>query len=832
MPRIFPFFSLLMCLSTAHSASAASGPPISIADATISEGNSGFRDLSFVASIPSSVSYEVTAKAETLDMTAKAGMDYTASTGNRVVIPAGQTSGLLKIRISTDKIEERDEQFRIRLFNPTGGTLLDGDALGTVKDDDYAGQISIGDVSVGEANSGQTLAKAPVRFSQPALHDISVRYEVKDGTAKAGLDYLKTQGTLLFKPGRVALDVLVPVVGDVEVEGNENCFADILVTGLPLQKSRGVVTIVNNDVKPTGKIAYASLRNGGATEIVVMNADGTNLTSLRNGHFDADSGPNLSRDGRKIVFTSSRDYHGEIYIMNVDGTLQSRLTSSETFDNYAPVFSPDASKIAFVSRRDGNDEIYGMNVNGSGQTRLTNNSTRDDWPTYSPDGKRIAFVSQRDGNKEIYVMNANGSGQTRLTNNPGADDNPCFSPDGRTLAFDSDREGAKSQIYWMKADGSAPIRVTGGDLPNSNPCFSPTGEHLVFTQTRPHNPEIDHPNFIGDRTNLFLINTDGTGQRVLSDSGFDGEASWSAGSVPVYKPVPPARGSGKIAFTSGRDNPDTNRAFNEIYVMNADGTNTTRLTTTNCEYTPDFSPDGSKIVWFSARQNTPGIYLMNADGTNQVRLTDGYDPSFSPDGRKIVFVAIREGQFDIYVMNVDGTQIKRVTNDADYERAPSFSPDGTQIVYGFTLNASNSYSQIYRINVDGTNPTALTTTIADEKPSFSPDAKTILFASRRYGGSGVYLMGSDGTAPTRLSSSFNSPDHAPCFSPDGKLIAFVRNDYDDSGIFLINANGTGRVKIPSTHHSDEAPTWGPGSVPAPAPAASPPASPGFSGGSS
>ena len=120
-------------------------------------------------------------------------------------------------------------------------------------------------------------------------------------------------------------------------------------------------------------------------------------------------------------------------------------------------------------------------------------------------------------------------------------------------------------------------------------------------------------------------------------SGVTARAIFTAAS-PTPTPAP----CGKIAFCSNRD------SNNEIYVMNADGSNQTRMTNNPAiDNGPSFSRDGSKIAFFSDRDGNQEIYVMNADGSNQTRLTNNpaidYYPSFSPDGSKIAFVSNRDG---------------------------------------------------------------------------------------------------------------------------------------------------------------------------------------------
>ena len=125
-------------------------------------------------------------------------------------------------------------------------------------------------------------------------------------------------------------------------------------------------------------------------------------------------------------------------------------------------------------------------------------------------------------------------------------------------------------------------------------------------------------------------------------------------------------GPGKIAFVSTRDgNP-------EIYVINDDGSNMTRLTNHPTEdMHPTWSPDGSKLAFVALRDGNHEIYVIDADGSNMTRLTnhptEDMHPTWSPDGSKLAFVALRDGNHEIYVIDADGSNMTRLTNSDQHE---------------------------------------------------------------------------------------------------------------------------------------------------------------------
>lgn len=255
---------------------------------------------------------------------------------------------------------------------------------------------------------------------------------------------------------------------------------------------------LSQPVPGSGLIAFVSYRPGNH-EIYTVNADGTSLRRLTdNSAMDLD--PDVSGDGRKVVFSSDREHVGwgnawEIYTINADGTGDlARLTSNDTADT-EPAFSPDGQRIAFVRGAD----IYTMTADGNSMNQLTDNTAWETGPVFSPDGQKIAFTRTVDGNVDIYTMNArDGSDVRRLTEDPAEDRDPDFSPDGQKIAFASHRDGPY-QIYTMNANDGTDEDVLATTTSNDvDPSYSPDGGKIAFTRDWPDD--------------IYVMNADGTGE--------------------------------------------------------------------------------------------------------------------------------------------------------------------------------------------------------------------------------------------------------------------------------------------------------------------------------
>jgi len=221
-----------------------------------------------------------------------------------------------------------------------------------------------------------------------------------------------------------------------------------------------------------------------------------------------------------------------------------------------------------------------------------------------------------------------------------------------------------------------------------------------------------------------------------------------------------------------------------------------RLTNNNAvDGGPVWSPDGSRIAFYSNRDGKNEIYVMDADGSNVKRLTnnlsDDNGPKWSPDGRKILFESDRDGNREVYVMDADGGNQTRLTRNNAIDSATSWSPDGSQIA--FASNRDNSYLynlDIYVMNADGSNVRRIVDDPEyDAEPKWSPDGRKILFVTGRNKDFDVYEMNLDGTGQRNLTADNDKADGMAAWSLDGYNIAFVRNTTGKDQLYVMDAGG-------------------------------------------
>ena len=317
------------------------------------------------------------------------------------------------------------------------------------------------------------------------------------------------------------------------------------------------------------------------------------------------------------------------------------------FGGYSPVANRWVEK-APDSVAD-NAEVWLMDADGGRQTRLLEAVEGADLgaPVWSPDSQRIAYTRTESpgdlstGDVDIWVANVDGTGARPFATGPTWQWFPRWSPDGAWLAYTDEAVGGP----WLSSGPVGPAvgqGPQGAVLPGANAAAM---------------PEAD----------LWKRPVDGSGppQRITDVAGDDRSGSWS----------PDGR---RLAFDSTRD------GNTEIYVVDADGSNSVRLTTSPAkDWAAAWSPDGTEIAFTSDRTGLAQIWVMRADGGDQVQLTDDTTdhlwPTWSPDGSRIAFARWWRGQTQVWSMAADGSDVRELSRSPstnDFVWDGSWGPDG------------------------------------------------------------------------------------------------------------------------------------------------------------
>lgn len=330
--------------------------------------------------------------------------------------------------------------------------------------------------------------------------------------------------------------------------------------------------------------------------------------------------------------------------------------------------------------------------------------------------------------------------------------------------------------------------------------------------TAANNVEVFVPPFTPGET-LPMVLT-GTLINPNSNGSFDIQAVDMAGNVVNCSRTITGSAPPKILFRT-----DRHGAFvkYELYVINDDGSNPTRITNTTTNsgnYQPTWSPNGQKIAFAAEQDGSTSwdIIIMNLDGTNRLNLTqhNAFESyfSFSPDGSKIVFESHRDGPFALWSINTDGTGLTKLINNGGPEQPPAWSPNGQKIAFLSFINSVNNKTDVWVMNADGSSPTNLTQSADQEtRPLWSPDGTKILFARRPTNTSpyDIYVMNADGTGLVRLTTNSGSNDFR--WSPDGTKIVFQSNRDGNLEIYVMNADGSNQTRLTNSSGSDFSPRW-------------------------
>ena len=251
----------LMPFVLAPPASAAKVKTIRINDASVVEGDSGSKNLTFTVSWSGSKGGGVVSvHYATANVTATAGSDYTAKSGTVSLSNGGCRCGTVTVPVLGDVLFEGTETFQVNLSNPVNATISDARGIGTIYDNEGPPSLVVSDASAAEASGSLSFS---VVMTSASVSTVTVDYASTDGTALAGSDYTTVSGTLTFTSGQTSKTVAVPVTDDVLSEDDETVTLNLSnATNAPIVDPQGVGTILDDDPEPDVSIAGVTLVEG------------------------------------------------------------------------------------------------------------------------------------------------------------------------------------------------------------------------------------------------------------------------------------------------------------------------------------------------------------------------------------------------------------------------------------------------------------------------------------------------------------------------------------------------------------------------------------------
>lgn len=503
--------------------------------------------------------------------------------------------------------------------------------------------------------------------------------------------------------------------------------------------------------------------------------------------FDTDEGTwmdvDVSPDGRTLAFSLL----GDLYTLPINGGSARRVTSGPAWD-VQPRFSPDGRELAFTSDRAGGNNLWRIGVDGSNPVQVTKEDFRLlNNPAWTPDGRFIIgrkhFTSTRSlGAGELWMYHASGeaSGGIQLTEKKNDQQDlgePAVSPDGRYVYFSEDVSGGTTFEYNKNPHGliyaikrldresgeiETIIATPGGAV---RPQPSPDGRSLAFVKR------------IRDKSVLHVLDlASGETRPVWDGLSHDQQEAWA-----IFGP-----------YANFDWTPDS-----KSVVVWAQG----KL------WNVDMASGEARGIPFNASvEQTVAEPLRFEQHIDEGMFTPRMirDVATSADGRSLVFHAV--GQ--LWRKRLPDGQPERLTSNRNvYEYQPSFSPDGSRLLYTTWSDAGMGAIYVRSANGGGTG-----TRLTQEKgfyygPRFSPDGRRIVYSKSAGGGltgslwsgdRGIYVMPSGGGTPVRIAESGESPQ----FSADGTRVYYLAGGGMEKKLMSVGLNGEDPREVFSLKYVD------------------------------
>jgi Tol biopolymer transport system component len=427
-------------------------------------------------------------------------------------------------------------------------------------------------------------------------------------------------------------------------------------------------------------------------------------------------------------------------------------------------------------------------------------------PSLTPDGKWIVFTSERAGQADLFRVHPDGSGLEQLTDDPAFDDQGSLSPDGTSLAFISTR-GEGFANLWLMDIGSRKCRnLTQSRSGNFRPSWSPDGRWIAFSSDRDASPgrfpgQWEHL----QSTGIYLIHPDGSGLRRLTKAGgFTGSPTWSSDGKRVLYYETDETG----AYLAKSGNSRTELVSIDI----STGERVQYTASNEVKLSPQWLP-GGRISYAVRGTNNAGLRIWYPD-RRVLTIVSGAirHPSWSAGGQQVVYERVLQPAVTEHL-------IPTASRDPEFELLlsepfPSFSPDGTKLLYsqygGTGTNTSDTTIQMMNPDGSGKHPLFHREASSAFDAVWSPAGDMIVFCVGRYfraaglPSAQIALIKPDGSGYREVAEE-GVNNGFPSWSPDGKRLVYKRGKQ-----LVILTLETGKI-VPLTDgaHYDNFPKWSP-----------------------